>query len=85
RSVRVMKDLIRDLAAGGCTILLSPHTLTVAEELCHRVGILRQGRIIAVGAPAELRSGGGPRDLESVFLQLTEEESSARLPGSEPP
>ncbi|MBI3890830.1 MAG: ABC transporter ATP-binding protein [Candidatus Wallbacteria bacterium] len=85
RSVRVMKDLIRELAAGGCTILLSTHTLTVAEELCHRVGILRQGRIIAVGSPGELRSGGGLRDLESVFLQLTEEESSARLPGIESP
>ncbi|MBI4868551.1 MAG: ABC transporter ATP-binding protein [Candidatus Wallbacteria bacterium] len=79
RSVRVMKDLIRDLAQSGSTVLLSTHTLSVAEELCHRVAILRQGRIIAVGTPAELRTraGAAGRDLESVFLQLTAEESSA--------
>ena len=84
RSVRVMKDVVRDLAARGVAVLLSTHTLSVAEEICHRVAILRQGSIIALGTPGELSaaSGSAGQDLEALFLQLTEEEGG---PGLEKP
>jgi ABC-2 type transport system ATP-binding protein len=47
-------DLIRDLAAGGTTILLTTHYLDEAEALADRVGVLAGGRLVAVAAPAEL-------------------------------
>jgi ABC-2 type transport system ATP-binding protein len=47
-------DLIRDLAGGGTTILLTTHYLQEAEELANRVGVIANGRMIAVATPAEL-------------------------------
>jgi ABC-2 type transport system ATP-binding protein len=52
-------DLIRDLAGGGTTILLTTHYLQEAEELANRVGVIANGRMIAVAAPGEL---GGRAD-----------------------
>lgn len=48
-------DLIRQLQQQGMTILLTTHLLDEAERLCQRIGILKQGRIIAEGTLAELR------------------------------
>ncbi len=89
RSVKTMKNVIRDLASRGVTIMLSTHTLSVAEELCDRVAILSHGKVIALGTPGQLlakvRSGTG--DLESVFLELTEQQPEAEVapPEREPP
>ncbi|MBX0326565.1 ABC transporter ATP-binding protein [Oscillochloris sp. ZM17-4] len=49
-----IRDLIRDLAAGGRTILLCSHMLHEVEQLCGRVAILKEGRLIAQGAVDEL-------------------------------
>ena len=55
-----IRELIQMLAEGGCTIFLSSHMLHEVEQLCHRVAILKQGRLVATGPVAELlRKGRG--------------------------
>jgi ABC-2 type transport system ATP-binding protein len=69
-----------DLAAlaerEGVTVFLSTHNLTEAEKLCHRVGVIRAGRLLAVGTPAELRSmiGVNRREIygRGLSMQLVE-------------
>ena len=70
-SVRALKDLLLAESARGTTILLSTHGLELAEQICHRVGILAGGRIATEGTVAELRQRHGDRSLEDVFLQTT--------------
>jgi ABC-2 type transport system ATP-binding protein len=72
RSARALKDLLRGEAARGTTILFSTHVLETAEQICHRVGILDRGRLLAEGTMAELRSQRGEGSLEDIFLRLTE-------------
>jgi len=46
----------------GVTVFLTTHNLVEAEKLCHQTGVIRQGKLLAVGHPDELRSqAGGPR------------------------
>jgi len=75
RSVLVMKDMLRELAAGGGCVFLSSHSLDVAESTCDTIGILHNGKLIALGTMEHLRSlaqsDGG--NLEQIFLTLTEE------------
>lgn len=75
RSNRRVKDLLLALAAGGTAILLSTHDLATAETLCHRVGILHKGRLLAEGSATALRQMAAAPNLESVFLDLTEEQA----------
>src|SRR6202165_3157738 len=65
-----VKVLLRRLADEHKTIFLTTHTMSVAEAVCDRIGILHRGRIIATGTTAELKSD---RALEDVFLELTYE------------
>lgn len=71
RSARRLKDLLLQLAAHGTTILFSTHDLATAESICHRIGILHRGRLLAEGSAAELRQLAVAPDLEAVFLSLT--------------
>jgi len=75
RSARKLKDLFLELAANGIAVLLSIHDLATAEEVCHRVGIIHHGQIVAEGNVAELRQRASAHNLEEVFLQLTQESS----------
>jgi ABC-2 type transport system ATP-binding protein len=71
---RQMRSTIAELAAGGRTIFLSTHLLDAAERLCHRVAIIREGALQAVGTPHELRArwGATPETtLEELFLRVT--------------
>ena len=63
-----VKTLFRRLVSEQKTIFLTTHTMSVAEAVCDRIGILHRGHIIATGTTAELRSN---RALEDVFLELT--------------
>jgi ABC-2 type transport system ATP-binding protein len=63
-----VKILLRRLAQEQKTIFLTTHTMSVAEAVCDRIGILHHGRIIATGTTQELKSN---RALEDVFLELT--------------
>ena len=73
RGARLIKDVFRRMAANGVALLMSTHTLEVAQELCHRVSIISKGRIVASGTVDEVRALAGGEDdhLTSVFLKLT--------------
>ena len=77
RSVRIMKDLLlRYVGSGGHGVLFSTHTMEVAEQLCHRVGILDRGVLRGEGTLDALRArvAAGDASLEEIFLRLTEED-----------
>jgi ABC-2 type transport system ATP-binding protein len=73
RGARLIKDVFRRMSARGVAILMSTHTLEVAQEMCDRISIILKGRIIARGTIGELRAmaGGEDPDLTAVFLRLT--------------
>jgi ABC-2 type transport system ATP-binding protein len=73
RGARLIKDVFRRMAGQGVAILMSTHTLEVAEEMCDRISIILGGRIIAHGTVAELRALAGNEDeeLTPLFLRLT--------------
>ena len=56
KSARLIKDILRQMAERGAAICLSTHILEIAERMCDRIGIIHQGRLIAVGAMEELRA-----------------------------
>ncbi|MBC8391955.1 MAG: ABC transporter ATP-binding protein [Deltaproteobacteria bacterium] len=78
-AIKMVKNLFKRLAAEGVTIFMSTHTLKVAEEICHRIGIIHKGSLIETGTPEDLmrKANTSERDLEEVFIRLTEEEASA--------
>jgi len=78
RGARLIKDVFRRMSTRGVAILMSTHTLEVAEELCDRISIIFKGQIIARGTVPELRAmadrgpdGDAGHQLTSVFLKLT--------------
>ena len=73
RSARLLKDLFRQFVNRGGTVLMSTHTLEVAETMCDRIAIVHGGRIVASGTMAELQEQTSSEDLglEDVFLKLT--------------
>ena len=73
RGARLIKDVFRRMADRGVAILMSTHTLEVAQEMCDRISIILRGRIIAHGTVDELRALAGAQDaqLTPVFLKLT--------------
>jgi len=76
-AIRMVKDILRALAAQGTTIFMSTHTLVVAEDLCDRIGVIHRGALIALGTMRELKQSAQMRegDLEDIFLRLTDGEA----------
>lgn len=69
---RVVKDTLKERSRRGMTVFVSTHQLSVAEELADRIGIIHQGKLIAVGTREELRrQSGAAGPLEQSFLALT--------------
>ncbi len=82
RSVRQLKDLLREEASRGVTVFLSTHSLDIAQELADRIGVVAQGRLIGCGTLETLRQQAAlDGSLEEVFLKLTEEEIPVQAPG----
>ncbi|HXQ24444.1 MAG TPA: ABC transporter ATP-binding protein [Candidatus Acidoferrales bacterium] len=82
RGARLLKRTFRQLARNGVTVFMSTHSLEVAEETCDRVGIINQGRLVAVGTVDELRRQAGGHansKLETIFLKLTGGDDVAEL------
>jgi ABC-2 type transport system ATP-binding protein len=74
RGARLIKDVFRRMSERGVAILMSTHTLEVAQEMCHRVSIIQKGHIIAQGTVDEVKQiAGSTTDdhLTAVFLKLT--------------
>src|SRR5438094_9576478 len=74
---RVLKDTLKEKSRQGMTIFISTHQLSVAEEMADRIGIIHQGRLIAVGTREQLRRQSGQDGaLEQSFLALTAQEAN---------
>jgi ABC-2 type transport system ATP-binding protein len=73
RGARLIKDIFRRMSERGVAILMSTHTLEVAQEMCQRLSIILKGKIIAQGSVDEIRKLTGDADdhLTAVFLRLT--------------
>ena len=73
KSTRLLKDLFRQFVDRGGTVLMSTHTLEIAEVMCDRIAIVYRGKIAAQGTMAELRqqTESGDMSLEGLFLKLT--------------
>lgn len=67
---RSLRDFVTAERSRGKAIVLSTHYLTEAELLCDRVGLMHRGRLLAEGAPAELRARAGVATLEEALLSL---------------
>jgi ABC-2 type transport system ATP-binding protein len=78
--MRDMRELIRDLAARGITVLLSSHLLVEVEELCNRVAIVRRGGVVYEGALSELRERAGI----SYRLRTADDDLARRVCSAQP-
>jgi len=79
RAARLVKDVLLQKVAQGCTVIMTTHILEVAERMAERIGVISQGKLIAEGSLDELRQqasrkvaspDGEDRSLEDVFLTL---------------
>ena len=73
KSIRLVKDLLREQARAGTTVFMSTHTLAVAEEIGDRIGILMRGKLQFIGTLAELKNNfqQNQTSLEEIFLEMT--------------
>ena len=81
RGARLLKDIFRAFVERGGTVLMSTHTLEVAQAMCDRIAIIQEGNIVARGTIAELRqqTAAGDASLEELFLKLTGGEAAREL------
>ena len=83
KGARLLKDILFKMSENGVTVFMCTHTLEIAEKLCHRIGIIDRGRLIAAGTTRELhamaqeKSTNVGNSLEDIFLQLTRTEEIA--------
>src|SRR4051812_32376751 len=80
KAARVLKDLFREYVQRGHTIVMSTHTLEVAQAMCDSICIVQGGKIRASGTMDDLRAGAATTaGLEEIFLRLTGEEAARKL------
>lgn len=75
-SSRLFRDLLHELAAAGKAVLYISHVLEIVEELCDRVVVISEGRIVADAPPAELTRLMELPNLEKVFAQLVRQQDT---------
>jgi ABC-2 type transport system ATP-binding protein len=73
RTRRVVKDVLETMAGSGAAIVLSTHVIEEAESICHRIGIISNGKLVVEGSVSELleRAREAGKGLEDLFLSLT--------------
>jgi ABC-2 type transport system ATP-binding protein len=72
RAALMVKDLMKDLSENaGKTIVVCSHILPIVEELCDRIGIISQGRLIALGTVDEILAKTGKDTLEGAYIEVT--------------
>ncbi len=69
KASHTLKSIMRELCDGGSAIFFSTHVLEVAEKLCNKIAIIKEGRLIAAG---EMEQVKGDASLETLFLELTD-------------
>ena len=70
KAAHTLKQIMREVCDGGGAIFLSTHVLEVAEKLCDKIAIIKNGRLVVSGTTDEVR---GDASLEDVFLELAED------------
>jgi ABC-2 type transport system ATP-binding protein len=80
-TARVVKELLRTLAAQGCAILFCSHILEVVERVCTRILIIDKGREIAAGTPDEIAAATGTSSLDDAFAKLTGVRDAGEISG----
>ncbi|HEX4999423.1 MAG TPA: ATP-binding cassette domain-containing protein [Terriglobia bacterium] len=70
-ATRAIRDVIRRLRAEGHCVVFSSHIMQEVSALCDRIVVIAQGRVVAEGAPDELRAQTGHENLEDAFVALT--------------
>lgn len=80
RSIKLVAGIFTDLSKKGTTIFMSTHTLTHAQDMCHRIGIINRGKLVAAGSIDDLMKTAHTdrRQLEEIFFTLTEEGGAVR-------
>ncbi len=73
KAALVLKEIMKEICAGGGAIFYSTHVLDVAEKLCKRVAIIKDGEIAACGSMEELTRGG---TLEELFMEVAADDSA---------
>lgn len=77
KNIRAVKSYLKQQTALGLTVFMSTHSLSIAEEVADRVGIIHRGRLLHVGTVPEVKElADHPGSLEDVFLQMTREEDT---------
>jgi ABC-2 type transport system ATP-binding protein len=71
KSIRFIKSYLRNRVQEGLCVFMSTHTLSIAEEVSDRVGIINGGNLIAMGTVEEVMALKASRNFEEVFLELT--------------
>lgn len=79
QGAKFLKESLKSYAASGISILLSTHSLNVAEEITDRIAIMHKGKILTMGTISEIKSSSGMSkyNLEELFLSLTTEAGAA--------
>jgi len=70
KAAHILKGMMRELCDNGGAIFFSTHVLEVAEKLCDKIAIIKDGKLIKSGTMEEVK---GDESLESVFLELEED------------
>ena len=73
RASFLLKEEMRAMCNQGCAIFFSTHVLDVAEKICDKIAIIKDGRLVVSGEMAEVK---GDKSLESIFLELEDKDSS---------
>jgi len=83
-AARTVRELLGSYARPGRAVLFSTHQLGLAESVADRVALLHRGRLVLLGTPEEVRRAHDSRNLEEVFLRLTEDAADARAQDPDP-
>ena len=82
RGARLVANIFRQLKENGVCVFVSTHTLSLASQLCDRIGIILNGRLLTSGTVDELTAEAGTsRQLEEAFLKLTGGQEEQALAG----
>jgi ABC-2 type transport system ATP-binding protein len=80
KSIKLVGEIFMDLAKKGTTIFMSTHTLSHAQQMCDRLGIINRGTLVAAGTMDQLMTAAHARhrELDEIFFTLTEEDGVNR-------
>ena len=81
KAAKNLKDMLKGLVEKGTTVFMSTHILEIAERMCDRVAIIKNGKIVALGTIEEIKQNFSSKavNLEELFLELTETNKESKI------